>query len=151
MMLLIRNSELKQGEKKLCSTVPTWRYKQPEYTKVYDHSEAYENNLLKMKEQLKGSTPVKVFEEIFSEEIVQFIIKESVRYATETNRPATTSSSDEIKIFIGVLLISGYHKLPAETHYWSNDEDLGLQTVKNALSKSKFQELKSILHFCDNN
>ena len=50
-----------------------------------------------------------------------------------------------------MLLISGYHKLPAETQYWSNDEDLGLQIVKSAISKSKFQDIKSILHFCDNN
>ena len=79
-------------KRKLFSTVPTWRYKQPEYTKVYDRSEAYENNLMKIKDQLKGSTPFKVFEEIFSEEIVQLIIKESVRYATETIEQACNYS-----------------------------------------------------------
>ena len=80
------------------------------------------------------------------------MVKESVRYATKCkNKPTTTISSDDIKLFIGVLLISGYHKLPAETQYWSNDEDLGLQIVKNAMSRSRFQEIKGILHFCNNN
>ncbi|XP_068203627.1 piggyBac transposable element-derived protein 3-like [Palaemon carinicauda] len=67
------------------------------------------------------------------------------------NRPTTTISSDNIKLFVGVLLISGYNKIPAETQYWSNDEDLGLQIVKNTMFRSIFQEMKSILHFCDNN
>uniref|UniRef100_A0A0L8IF49 PiggyBac transposable element-derived protein domain-containing protein n=1 Tax=Octopus bimaculoides TaxID=37653 RepID=A0A0L8IF49_OCTBM len=80
------------------------------------------------------------------------MVRESVRYATECkNRPTTIISSDDIKLFIGVLLISGYHKFPAETQYWSNDEDLDLQIVKNAMSRSRFQEMKSILHFCDIN
>lgn len=79
------------------------------------------------------------------------MIKESVRYPTECkNRPTTTISSDDIKLFVGVLLISGYQKLPTETQYSSNDEYLGLQIVKNSISKSKFQDLKSILYFCDN-
>ena len=59
------------------------------------------------------------------------------------NRATTTINSDDIKLFIGVLLISGYHKLPAETQYWSNDEDLDLQIVKNAMSRSRFQKLKT--------
>ena len=64
-----------------------------------------------MTEQLKGLTAVELFEKI-----VQLMIKESVRFATECkNKPTTTISLDDIKLFIGVLLISGYHKLPAET------------------------------------
>ena len=99
---------------------------------------------MKMKEQSTDSSPVSVFEEVFSEEIVQLILKETVRYATEwKNRPSTTISSDDLKLFIGVLLISGYHKLPSETQYWSNDENLGLQVVKNAISKARFQDMKS--------
>ena len=58
-----------------------------------------ESNLMKMKEKLTDSSPVSVFEEVFSEEIVELILKESVRYATEckNRRPSTTISSDDLK------------------------------------------------------
>ena len=138
-------------KRKLSQSIPKWRSKAPNYTKVHTRSNVYESNLMKMKEQLTDFSPVSVFEEVFSEEMVQLTLKETLRYATECkNRPSTTFSSDDLKLFIGVLLISGYHKLPSETHYWSNDEDLGLQVVKNAISKAKFQDMKSIIHFCDN-
>ena len=62
------NFETKQApnkKRKLCNSVPTWRCKTPEYTKVHDRSKAYENNLMNMKEQLNGSTHVEVFEKYF--------------------------------------------------------------------------------------
>ena len=47
-----------------------------------------------MKEQLKGSTPVEVYGEFFSEEIVQLIIEESmvqnVRTGTQLKLSQTT-------------------------------------------------------------
>ena len=145
-------SQPPKKKRKLCNSEPTWRNKAPVYTKVHARSNGHEKLLQEMKEKLEGYSPLQVFEEIFSNEIVDLIVKESVRYATEwKNRPSTSLTSDDIKQFIGVLLISGYHKLPAQTQYWSNDEDLGLQIVKSAISKSKLQDIKSILHFCDNN
>ena len=59
-------------------------------------------------------------------------------------------SIEELKAFIGVLLFSSYHILPSERHYWSNDEDLGISLVKNALSRNRFQMLKRFIHFIDN-
>ena len=104
-----------------------------------------------IKEALEFSTPVETFEEFMTPEIYDHIVKETVRYATTyKNAIDFIMTSNELKAFIGVLLLSSYHKLPSERYYWSNDEDLGISLVKNALSRNRFQMLKSFIHFVDN-
>src|ERR1700722_10989664 len=56
----------------------------------------------------------------------------------------------ELKIFIGILIFSGYHELPSERHYWSEFDDLRIHVVKNAISRDRFQKIKSYIHFADN-
>ena len=55
----------KKKKRKLYNSLPTWRCKILEYTKVHNRSKVYENELRNMIEQLKDSTPVEVFEQCF--------------------------------------------------------------------------------------
>lgn len=66
----------------------------------------------------------------------------------DKNQQNFSASHDEIKTFLGILLLSGYHRLPEERHYWSTD--LGVQLVSAAMTRNRFQALKSVLHFADN-
>ena len=52
--------------------------------------------------------------------------------------------------FLGILIVSGYHTLPDEAHYWSNQPDLGLPLVSDAMSSKRFIETKRYLHIADN-
>ena len=100
---------------------------------------------------MKFATPVEIFEKVFSGKIFDLIVRETHRYATVCkNLSNITVSTDDVKKFIGILLFSSYHGLPSEKHYLSNDEDLKTDSVKEAMSRRKFQELNSILHFCYN-
>jgi len=36
------------------------------------------------------------------------------------------------------FLLSGYHTLPEESHYWSNQQDLGVTAVSEAMSSKRF-------------
>ena len=104
-----------------------------------------------MKQKLSGLSPVQVFEEIFSEDIVNLIVEETERYAREyRNKINFSVHPDEIRVFIGFLIFTGYHKLCSERDYWSEDEDLGIQMVKDSMSRNRYLELKSVLHFNDN-
>ena len=49
--------------------------------------------------------------------------------------------------FFGILLLSG---LPREADYWSNQPNLGVAIVRNAMSRNTFQGIISMLHFVDN-
>ncbi|GFY08186.1 hypothetical protein TNCV_1355991 [Trichonephila clavipes] len=54
-----------------------------------------------------------------------------------------------MRVFIGILLVTGYHLNTYERDYWSDAEDLGITLVKN-ISQNRFGKLKSYLHFLDN-
>ncbi|XP_066978833.1 piggyBac transposable element-derived protein 2-like [Macrobrachium rosenbergii] len=140
---VMRKSKTKK--RRLCDSEPSWKYKVPEYSKNKPREKTYENNLKKMKENVSKLTPLEIFAIIRSPDVYDHIIKESVRYATVTkNKGNVILSVEEIKSFFG------YHKLPSERHFWSNDEDLDVPIVKAAMSRNSYQNIKSFLHFCDN-
>ncbi|GLV46154.1 hypothetical protein CBL_02870 [Carabus blaptoides fortunei] len=97
-----------------------------------------------------NSTPVQIFEKLLDNVIIDHIVNQSIIYARQKNDHAFSVTAEDIKIFIGVLLYSGYHKLPRERFYWSLDEDFNTATVYNAISKNRFYEIKKNLHFADN-
>ena len=95
-----------------------------------------------------GLTPREIFEELITPDIFDHIVKESTRYAIrDKNQAAFTFSEKELKTFIGILIISSYHLVPAERDYWSNEEDLGLDIVKKAMPRDRYLKIKQMLHF----
>ncbi|KAK7071198.1 hypothetical protein SK128_026014 [Halocaridina rubra] len=53
-----------------------------------------------------------------------------------------TLGLDNLKSFLWILLFSGYHKLPSEKHFWSN-EDVGVSLVKAAMTRICYQNLNN--------
>ncbi|XP_049855352.1 uncharacterized protein LOC126335921 [Schistocerca gregaria] len=92
-----------------------------------------------------------MFEELMNENIYEFTVKETVRYAVNMkNTQDFILTVEEVEVFLGFLLFAGYHKLPAEKLYYSEDEDVGIPIIKTAMSRNKYQKLKTLLHFQDN-
>lgn len=103
-----------------------------------------------LRNNLKDASPLQLFEEFFDNDVYEMIETETIRYATtQKNKQGFTMTQDNIKIFIGFLIFSGYHSLPSERDYWSEDEDLGVAIVRNAMSRNAYLELKSVIHFQD--
>ena len=50
----------------------------------------------------------------------------------------------EMQSFLGVLLLTGYHSLLEEHHYWSTQPDLGVPAVYNTISRNRYHEIKDI-------
>lgn len=115
----------KSKRQKLSRIEACWGKKEP----VYDFSqenfgEVDSKKVEKLKEQLISLTPLQIFEKILPESILEYIRDETVRYAHCTNNELDFSLHvDELKIFIGILLFSGYHQVPSERMYWSRDND----------------------------
>ncbi|KAB0805083.1 hypothetical protein PPYR_02053 [Photinus pyralis] len=78
------------------------------------------------------------------------LVDQSMLYAQQHNRHDFVVSSDEIRAFIGILLLTGYHKLPRERLYWGLDEDIRIDAVSRCLSRNRFEEIKRYLHLADN-
>ena len=138
-------------KRKFCDSEPVWMHKDANYSKIKGRSQHHIELLQEMKEKLGGLSPLELFEKLMTPSIYEFVIRETVRYAaTCKNKTDFTLSADELKTFIGILLFSGYHKVPSERDYWSNDEDLCILVIKKAMSRNRYQLLKSVVHFCNN-
>ena len=52
--------------------------------------------------------------------------------------------------FIGVIFLSGYNKRTCETDFWSKSPDLECLIDASAMSRTRFQHIKSYFHAADN-
>lgn len=104
-----------------------------------------------VKHELEGLHPVEVFEKFFDNELYDYIVQQTNLYSSQKNNHEFFVSRDDMKLFFGILLLTGYHKLPSERNYWGLDEDLGVPIVARAMPRNRFQEIKRYVHLADNN
>ena len=67
-------------------------------------------------ESFQGKTTLEIFEQLLSD-VLKFMLQQTLTYASRKNDLQFTLELNKIKIFIGILLFSGYHKLPQQNMY----------------------------------
>lgn len=88
---------------KLNKFVPQWRSTKPRSSVNHSFQWTLEKQLLSTNE-----SPWTLFEHLFSDEIVQHICSESKKYAISRGNMDFSLDKDEFKLFLSILLISGY-------------------------------------------
>ena len=78
------------------------------------------------------------------------MLQQTLTYALQKNDPLFTLEFNEIKTFMGILLFSGYYKLPQQNMYWEQSPDAGIPLVYNAMTRQKFKTIKQYLHVYGN-
>ncbi|GBP80747.1 Chimeric ERCC6-PGBD3 protein [Eumeta japonica] len=63
--------------------------------------------------------PIEWFENFLDEDVISLLVSESNKYAVKKNLPGDITTED-MKCFIGILLVSGYSWLPRRRMYWEN-------------------------------
>lgn len=103
------------------------------------------------------SEPKEVLDTIFTPELWQRMVEETNRYAAQHPPPAsphmkewTDTSVEELGRLVGLRLLMGIVRLPETKMYWSQDPLLGQTAFKNAMTRDRFEQLSSKLHFNDN-
>lgn len=91
------------------------------------------------------------FEKIFDDELLQMIIKESSNYAAYKEKPDPKITVAELRVYIAILVISGYSVQSRFESYWSRDPDLRNELIYNSMRKNRFKEISQFLHFEDMN
>ena len=82
---------------------------------------------------------------LFNSSIRDLIIKESTNYAKSTHNDANFAMTEnELKQYVAVLLLAGYHSLPQQRLYWERCIDVDMPIVYKSISKSKFSVIKYI-------
>lgn len=100
--------------------------------------------------ELIGMSPYELFSKYYDEDLKNMIIRESIRYARQKNNTQYTLDSADLDVFVGIILLSGYHSLPRERMYWNRDEDVKIPFVSSKMSRKRFLEIKKFIHLADN-
>ncbi|XP_042144213.1 piggyBac transposable element-derived protein 2-like [Ixodes scapularis] len=126
-----------------------WSRKEPEYTWGNSTDGAVVRKA-ELRALYEGYSPSQIFSTIFDDHILTHIIVQTGHYAKQKNEHGFSFSLDDLKRFIGILLLSGYHSLPRQKLYWCVDEDVGVPYVAKCMSRNRFYEIKGFLHLADN-
>ena len=60
------------------------------------------------------------------------------------------TSPDEIRAFLGIIILMGYHRLPRFADYWSSCDTMGVVGIQRRMTYSRFMSLWRNLHVVDN-
>lgn len=93
-----------------------------------------------VKNNIRESEPVKLFETFFSTEMKQYIID-----ACKENK--YDLKLQDLNTFIGIIILTSFNKRKSQRDYWSVDPFLSCEMVSSAMSRDKFEEIKSKLKY----
>lgn len=93
--------------------------------------------------------------------MIKLIVEETNRFAgsyDEANKAPKNSRArkwvdtdeDEIRKFIGIILLMGLVQFPQIKLYWSKGNMYGCQMNKDTMPRDRFQLLLKFVHFCNN-
>ncbi|KAI4463877.1 transposase is4 [Holotrichia oblita] len=95
-----------------------------------------------------AKTPLDYFKLFFDMELLSTIVEQSKKYALQKNT-SLDLSTDELHVFLGILLFSGYGKYPNRRIYWSNEDDVP-KIVQDSMRLKGFEKISKHIHFSDN-
>jgi len=96
-------------------------------------------------------TPLAIFNGFFDDDIVQNMVQQTNLYA-KRDKGKHTFSTDvrEMRLFLAMLMLSGYTVLPRRRMYWENSDDVSNKAMSDAMSRNRFEEILSVFHLADN-
>ena len=98
------------------------------------------------------ATPFEIFKKVskFDQFLIDIVIPQTILYSQQQG-DVFEIELDEMKAFFGMTVVMGYHVLPSLRDYWSSEPDLGVPFIANIMTRNRFEEIRLLLHFNDNN
>lgn len=106
---------------------------------------------------------LELFESFFSDDLISIIVKETNRYAYQFKikhnlsikkqsrvHDWTDTNSDEIKTFLGLLILQGLCSKPETKMYFSHRESISTPFYSRIISERRFHLIQKFLHFANN-
>ncbi len=91
-----------------------------------------------------------VVEQFLTDDVISFLEEETRKNAIFKNKPDPQITSNEIKCFIGILILSGYNSLHSKKNYLENESDVKNEIVGNNMRCDKFFQIMRFMHCGDN-
>ena len=95
-------------------------------------------------------SPSFVFEMFMDEKVIELLVENTNRYASQKGKHNFQTTSGEIMLFIAILFTSGYATLPRRRLYWEPSDDVHNTAISNAMTRNRFEELMRFIHVADN-
>lgn len=96
----------------------------------------------------RGKSPLEMLE-IFWGGVIKLLVDQSTKYAASLNCPNPNITHDEMKVFIAILIISGYNTIPSKNRYWDQGSDMRNEMIY-AMRRDRFKTILRFLHCADN-
>ena len=97
------------------------------------------------------TNPLKMFEERYwTEEWIATLCEQSKNYAHQKGIPCTEINAENMKVFLAILILSGYNKVPNRRLHWSESPDKQNKLVIDSMRRDTFEQIMRCLHFNDN-
>ena len=99
--------------------------------------------------------PLEMFSTFFDEDVLSLIVRETNLFAAQSlaaaNRDTTWETDlDEIKAYLGFMIVMGINKLPEIRDYWAMDDKLHNTFIASRITRDRFEQISRYLHFIDN-
>ena len=97
--------------------------------------------------------PLGLFSLFFDDSLISLIVDETNRYATQAlqgTEKEWSTNAEEIKAYLGFMILMGVNKLPEIRDYWSTNEFLHYSPIADRITRDRFEQITRYLHFADN-
>ncbi len=81
---------------------------------------------------------------------IDHLVKQNVNCATQNGKHSFTLTSDEMKTFIGILLVSGYCCIQHHRLYWQRQSDVYNELIADSMRQDCFDKIMKFFHAADN-
>ena len=86
----------------------------------------------------------------WTDEWLDYVCEQSILYAEQKSLQHDCVSRDNLRVFFGILILSGYNKLANRRLYWTQMPDVKNELVVNSMRRDTFDQIMRCLHFTDN-
>ena len=119
-----------------------WRKKEiPKHNEVFNPEVSEDENYT-------AKTPLDYFKMFWLDTLTDLVVENTNLYSTQKSGFSIKTSRSEIEQYIGMHIKMGVIRLPAYTHYWSNE--MRYPPIADIMPLKRFQTLRKFLHFVDN-
>ncbi|XP_045133533.1 piggyBac transposable element-derived protein 3-like [Portunus trituberculatus] len=94
--------------------------------------------------------PHEIFELFLDTLPIERLTKDTVMYAVQHGNHTFQLTCNEMKVFISILLLSGYNTLPRRRLCWSMELDVRNELIASSMRRNRFDEIMKHLHAADN-
>uniref|UniRef100_A0A0A9XHC0 PiggyBac transposable element-derived protein 4 n=1 Tax=Lygus hesperus TaxID=30085 RepID=A0A0A9XHC0_LYGHE len=95
-----------------------------------------------------STEPSEIFTRYFTDSFVSLIVKLTNLRAEKCSLELNLTEC-ELKAFIGILIIMGFHRLPGISYYWKANANFGVPRVSSVMTVSRFLKILRFLSFND--